>query len=786
MAARKNSKKRKEKMTDETFAGVVHKLATDARFHIDTEIQPSRLLASQYYDGKAFGDENVDESAIVITTIRDTVNSVLPSLMRVFAGSAQAVEFQPRTAAEVKMAEEATDAINDLFWNKCSGFAEVLEPAFQDALIRKTGILYWWYTDRESTRDYIYKAKTDEEMDVFLEMPGNENMEIVEKYPADADLTPSDREADPQTDEANPIVEAAIQDVLAQAAPELAGMALIPKPPRYDFRVRQKVVTPCPRVAAIPPEQYIISRSATSVADAVCQGRQQIVTVSDLVAIGHNYDEIIENRGSTPMHGVSASNVEAQERNPALLWGRDNVSGDESLSDVLYSELYCRIDRDGDGIAELWRVETIGTDHHILHAEIFEEEQAPFALLCPFPVSGRPIGMSLADRLVDLQEINSRLWRGVLDSLTQSIYSRTVVQEGMVNIDDVLNTEPGAIIRARTVGAVQEFTHQFVGVQAMQVGQALDQMKMERTGITPASYLDPEALQSTTAVGVEASIGAADQTNEIIARRFAENGLKQMFAGLLRMVCRHVDQPLDITRRDDSLTRVDPRTWSPDLLTRVNVGLGKGKDSERYAAYGQILNAQREFVTAFGFGGPIKAAHMRKTISKMAGLSGVADISEFIPAIPEDWTPPAPAQEANPQLELARGQVEASMRKVEADELKIQLDHELKMHELQINAALKREQMAQDRVLKLAEIEARFGSDLKQAEMGHQIEIEKARIGTISEHVKKTADLDHAATQAALDRAQALETYGLDQHATTHQSEMDAASQPPTQPGAPE
>jgi hypothetical protein len=796
-----SKKRRKNKLSADEFQGVVYKMASDAALYIDHDIAPKRDLAQEMYDGRPLGNEEDGRSQVVMTTIRDTVNAVLPSLLRVFAGSEMAVEFVPNDETEVQMAADATLAINDIFWRKNSGFAQVLEPAFYDALVKKTGILYWWFEERERVREYVYNGLTEEEMSLILAQ--DPDMEVVAQTPCDDDEddAPTSHQADPSDPTHDPAVMGAIQQGieqhLAEAPEDHEFSMVIHIEQKFDFRVKRITRDKLVRVQAIPPEQFLINRSATCIEDALLVGRRQVVTISDLVAIGFDFDEILENGGSAPLYGVSSTNMEAEVRDPSLLWGQSDTYGDDALRPVIYNELYVRIDRDGDGIAELYRVQTIGEEQYVLHAEIWEDDLPPMSLLCPFPTPHKAIGMSLADRLIDLQRINSQVWRHTLDAFSGSIHPRTAVLEGAVNLDDVMNTEIGAIIRMRQPGAVQEFVKSFNGQASMDLMTALENIKAERTGVSMASQgLDPEVLQSTTATAVAATTAAADMTVEMIARRFAENGIKQMFAGLLRTMCRHIDEPLNVTRPDGSMTQVDPRTINPNLLLTTNVGLGKGKDQDRLGMLGQVLTYQIQMLTQVGITPIVGPEQLRNTLSSMLQIAGIKDVSRYFKPVPAGWQPAPPQPQQNPQMMLAQGQVQASMQKVQNDAaaaqrdhefaiVKMQMDQQLAIAKMQADMQMKREQMAQERVLQLASLQAQYGSQLQQAQMDAEIEIEKTHIGAVSDMVSQQADLGHQATQAHLDRHAALEAQAL-QSTHDHATDMFTPPAPPAvQPGAP-
>jgi hypothetical protein len=142
----------------------------------------------------------------------------------------------------------------------------------------------------------------------------------------------------------------------------------------------------------------------------------------------------------------------------------------------------------------------------------------------------------------------------------------------------------GPFIRMRAPGMVQELNTTFVGQQAMPIIAWLDEVKAKRPGIVPAAAgLDPDVLQSTTKSGVDATVQGAQERTEMTARLFAENGIKRMMRGILRLVCRHQDQPRMVRLRG-KWVEADPRSWDADMDVIIHVALGRGTDAQRCRA----------------------------------------------------------------------------------------------------------------------------------------------------------------------------------------------------------
>ena len=484
------------------------------------------------------------------------------------------------------------------------------------------------------------------------------------------------------------------------------------------------------KLEAVPPEEFLISREAKSLEDSDYVAHRRIVTVSELVAMGYDYDDVSD-LGSA--YDDMETNVERYTRNKALT-NEMNERNDPAMKKVLYVENYIKVDYDGDGIAELRKVCTAGDGKKILMNEPCA--MLPFAVFCPDPEAHDFFGMSIADTVMDIQRIKSSIMRNTLDSLSMSIHPRVAVTEGMVNIDDVMSTEVGAIIRQRQAGQVQPLAMPFVGQQAFPVLQYMDEIKEARTGISKASMgLDAGALQSSTAAAVQATVSSAQQHIEMIARIFAETGMKQLYKIVLHLITTHQDQPR-MVRLSNEFIPIDPRAWNANMDVSINVALGRGTDTERMMMLRQIAEMQKEAMATMGPMNPLTDMQkLSNTLKAMTELAGFKDVSQF-------WSDPAqfqpPPQQDKPDINEQLIQVQIQQ---------IQADIQKKAAELQLG----REKMLMEDDRKRDELEAELyvKAEEMQAKYGTQLNVEKIRsdMAINREVMKAQADLIKDATR---------------------------------------
>lgn len=669
-----------EPMSDEEFRHIVFQAINDSQTYIDSYLAPERETAMSYYFGEKLGNEEDGRSHVVLTEVRDTVLAMLPSLLRIFTGGEKVVEFVPKGAEDVPAAEQATDLINYIFMQENPGF-RILHDAMKDALISKTGVLTWCKLDDESVEYYDYSGLTPDEI---------------------AYLT-----SDP----------AVTVESMTEVVDMATGVA------QTDLRIRRVKRTPRYVVECIPPEQFLIDNEATSIDDAIYVARRKLATVSELVSMGYPREVVEENAGT----GGFEMNMETLVRNPAdqSFFGLTQTT-DESTDKVFYVESYIRCDRDGDGIAELHRVCTVGNGAYILHSEVVQK--APFALLAPDPTPHTIFGQSIADQTMDLQLIKSSIMRNTLDSLAQSIHPRTVVVENQVNMADVMNVETGAIIRARAPGMVMPLATPFVGQQALGVMAYLDEVKTQRTGISRASQgLDGDVLQSTTRSAVQAQLSSSQERIEMIARLFAD-GLKRCFQGLLGLVVQHQDKA-KIIRLRNQFVPIDPRSWDSTMDMVVNIALGRGSDEQRMGFLMQIIQQQKEVIQTYGPYNPlVDLVQLRGSLARVTQLAGFQDPSAFWkeinPEAVQDFMQQMQQGANKPDPTTLLAQVEAE--KVKADILINAAKQELERQKAVAQADLERDKLYVDAMLKAAEIQAKYGTQVDMALI--KAEVDRQRV----------------------------------------------------------
>jgi hypothetical protein len=681
-----------EEVDMEHLAGVIKSEMDDAKDFIH-QVGAERAESTEYYLGNEPAGNSSMQSEYVSTDVRDSVLFMLPSIMRTFFGTKKIVEFVPHGPEDIAIAEQQTNYVNYIIQEKNPGF-QVLYSAFKDALVRKTGFVKVFWDDSISATTHEFTGLDPQSYQALTLDP---NVEIVKETVTMETIT----QIDPMTGE--------------QFTQEI--------PATYDLTIRRIKSKDQVCIESVPPEEVLISRNARDLETASYVAHRMIKSVSDLVAMGYDEEEIEQHATQTSSAIDPESYEEVVARNPFdnMVYPDRNDSG---AKDVLYVEHYLFYDFDDDGIDERIRVCTVGDGVHVLNVEQWDD--LPIAMFCPDPEPHTAIGSCPADYLKPIQAAKSQIMRDTLDSLGHSIFPRMAVVEGQVNIDDVLNTDIGQPIRVRAPGMVQPFTVPFAGKEAFPVLGYLDDAKENRTGVSKASAgLNADALQSSTSAAVSATMSGAQGRIELICRHFAEGGLKQIFRVTNNLIIKHQNAE-DVFRLEGKFIPVDPRYWNSDKDMIVNVAISKSSDEEKYAILSQLAGKQELIMQTMGPNNPLVSLQQySNTLTRMIEIAGFKDAQSFINTEVQPTPPPSPeSQKPDPAEILAQAEAmkaqnlgQKAIIDAETDRMKIIMedDRERDIKEAEIR-------------LKAAELAAKYGSQINIAEINAIMERDRENI----------------------------------------------------------
>lgn len=530
----------------------------------ESELDIERQEALDFYYGRNWKPAPEGRSQIVDRVLMDTVEWVMPQVMRVFASTDEIVKFDPIGPEDEELAEQETAYVNHVILKKNDGFI-ALYDSVKDALLLRNGYIKCYWEEREKTYLESYTGLTQDGLNKLLSDYGEDDeVEILEQ-------------------------ESRTETVTLQT-PE----GPIEQPIEF-FDIKLRITTKegylCSE--ATPPEEIIVSEDAKGAIEALkFLGHLTTKTRTELLEMGLP-KKFVDDLPS--INDVDDDGTVEGHRDP-LLEDDPESALDHSMDDIEYLEAYVRVDYDGDGKAELRKVVLVGGQIPPGDEWIEETDCIPFAYGVPVRMPHRHIGISLHDLVKDLQEQSSTLRRQLFDNVYITNNQRPAVSE-KVNLRDLAVSKPGAPIRVDTQGAdvaghIQYPVATPIIQQLIPVLDMLDQMRENRTGVgRNNTAIDPDVLKQATDGAQERAFKAANAKIEMIIRLLAETLVKNWVKLAHKTLIKHQDQPAVFKMRGQYI-QVDPREWKERDDLSVSVGLGTGTEEEKHAklaALGMVL-----------------------------------------------------------------------------------------------------------------------------------------------------------------------------------------------------
>lgn len=653
--------------------------------YLETETVEDRATSLEYYLRQPYGNEVEGRSAIVTGEVAEAVDGALPQLIRVFTSTEDVVKFEAAKDGDEPLADQATDLANWVFYKQNDGFL-ILHNWFKDALMQKVGVVKaYWLDEKDETKEK-YEGLTDDELTMLM---SDGEYEVLEQ-----------------------------ETEVYNAGTDMEYVAHNVKVKRVNNRSRIVVEN-------VPPEEFLIDKNARTIADAQFVAHRRRIARGDLVAMGYSKDVVMQiPQGDRLTYSPEILARYSQGELPQEVNDTDNM-----MQEVEVFECYVKVDYNKNGILELRKITYAG--EMILDDE--DCDYVPFHSICPFPIPHKFFGQSLADRTMDLQLMKSTITRQMLDNLYLTNNYRVAAVDGQVNLDDLLTSTAGGVVRVKNPGAIVPLTVQSTANQSFPMLEYLDNVQAKRTGVSDMQQgLDPNVLQNTTATAVAAMSQQAAGKLELIARIFAETGVKSLFKGILHLLCKYQNAPKTV-RIHGKFVQFDPREWSDEYDVTINVGLGNGNRQEQIAMLQMILAKQEQIIQTYGPTNPlVTVTQYRNTLGKMIEMAGFKDTTSFMNEVTPEMEQAIYQQAAQAsqgqsdptamlaQVEQMKAQLQAqtAQAKLEAETVKAMSQQQLEAAKLQAD----REKAIADITLKQADL------TLQEQKAALEIELQRAKL----------------------------------------------------------
>ena len=681
-----------ENYTDEQILSQIDNEENIAYGINDSQLSSERAEAVNLYLGEKFGNEVEGRSQVVSYDVQDTVESALPQLLKVFVSGDEVVRFEPKNPEDQDAADQETDYVNHIVMEKNSGF-EVFYVWFKDALLSKNGYVKAYYEEYEEAEEESYNGLTDDQLDMLA---SDDNIEILEHeaYP--------DPSVEPMPITPPMVSPPEVERMDGAMSIEMEQAQAFMKPMLHDVKIRVTNTNGEICIKNVAPENIMVSVDAdgTDLNSARFVQHRELMHPSEVAStFDVDEDEINE---------IMAENDEFELESNARDIYSEQYDRAVDTSEVLVRDTYLKVN------GERQRFVVVG------NRIIYRDESCdhvPFACVTPMLMPHRHIGRSYTDLTKDIQMIKSTLIRGQLDNMYLSNNGRYAISD-RVNLDDMLTSRPGGVVRVQGEpgSSIMPLQHAPFPQTSFTMVEYMDNMKEKRTGITAYNQgLDSNSLNKT-ATGVQQIMSAAQQRLELVARTFAETGVKDLFMLVHRLVRQNVTKP-DIVRIRNRWVEIDPREWKNRKDLSISVGLGAGNKDQQLMHLNNILQMQKEALQV----GLTDKNKIYNALAKLTQNAGFKNPDEF-------WTdpsnqPPQP-QQPNPQDALIQGQLEIEKAKAQADmqleAQKNQADMEQEQLRSQNDIIIEREKIAAQAELERFKAQLKAETDMAIAQLKAQ------------------------------------------------------------------
>ena len=696
------------------------------------QVNAKRRKALEYYLGGSDVPVGEGRSSVTSTDVADAIEWIKPQVVEQLTRSHDVVHFEANYGGDEQQAELEAALCFDVFMNHNNGFL-LTNQVVNDILLGGNGITKTWYEDTPKVTAERYTGLNEQEL---MHLLGQDGVEVAARE-------------DRVDEEAHINQQLAYQQQVAMAMQQ--GMPPPPEPPppvMIDVKLRRETPRQQVKVCAVPPEEFRISgmHNTPNPKEAPFTAHVKLCTVSELIEQGYppevvsQINRAVEN--DTKRH--HRFNIQGENTHPSHLDSRDPAA-----EVVEISECYLYIDLDGDGITEFAKITVAGGDNnptHVLDVEEMDPDMHPFCGGTGIIMSHKFHGLSIYDRLKEIQDQKTHLLRNQLDNITLLNNQRTLVVEGEVQLDDLLVSRPGGIVRQSAPGMVEPMPTNPLGQEAFQMMEYLDMIRASRVGVNPEGPLQGDLNEAIGSQGVERLLAAREGIVGLIVRVIAESWLKPQMLTIRHLLRRHYDAVINFSLRGE-WREVLPSQWPDRARTTVHVGTGSGNEEHLLQALTMVIQGQNQIKQdpMQVMVGPQQEFNAWRRFCHVSGLK--ADQNYFLDPQSQQGQQAGmekgqQAQEAQAKeeqnrvamLEMQAKLANAEMGKAEAQAANVQMKAQLESMQLQLDGAeeaaklqLEYAKLDSQEAIKLTELESKESIELSKLHAQNKQEVANGR-----------------------------------------------------------
>lgn len=769
-------------MDDAQIDSILQRHIQNSTNWMGSQISTAQAKAMQYYLGLPEGDLSPPgiqgRSTIVDTTVSDQIEWLMPQLMEIFFASGNIVRFIPRKPGDEQGAQQMTALVNYIINDENPGFQFFLDW-FKNSLLNKVGVAKVWWEPFDETVREEYSGLTDEQLAITSDDPEVDITQITSYVDPNAE-----RQALEQYQQAMTQFHQAMEQYIATGGmppmpPPPAPGQLPPPPPAHPNAAAAQAQAPMPpqgqpqgampapppqpmpppqmpppldisklpqlhnvvmlrskkagrvAISAMNPEDFLIDERSRRIEDGFCAHRI-VRTISEIRATYPLAADL-------DLDQLSSDQLAETVQNSEVMYARESLQtvykpqevedyGDESQRKIFLYECYLPIDCDGDGFAE-WRKIVRAGNAQIENVVV---EGPPFAALCPVPIPGLFYGRSVAELGMPMQLAKTGVLRALVDNMNVQVNGRTWAIENQVNLDDLLTNRPGGVVRVKSANAVGMLQQGMADAQgAYQLLEYLDSASQERSGITKYSQGTDADFLNPTATAYKGITQRADLRTKLIARIFAETGVKELVRLIQKVLMKHQDQRMTF-EVDGNWVNVDPRVWNTQFNMKVRVGLGTGEMGERVAMIQQFMQVMQLLMQGqLGIVTPQNIYYAAKELCESMQI-GQTDQFLTMPPPPNPNPPPPPP---SPEMQAVQAQTALEQQKFQhkaaLDQAAQQFQHQMEAQKFQMarEQALLHEQLLHEREMQQFTAKQQWEREKFQTQIAQQREAAAMKAG---------------------------------------------------------
>jgi len=677
--------------SDTEIKAVLSREIHNASGFIGGELVARRKKSLEYYLGMPLGNEQEGRSQVISNDVLDTVESLMPSLMRIFTAGDNVFSCEGVGPEDDEMARQCSDYLNHIFYKDNNGFL-ALYSAFKDALIQKNGILKVYWDDSAKTEREEYTRLTDDE---FNDLVANPEVKVSNHSEYEEPIT---------DDQGKELDKVTLHDVVIHRT-KLYGQV---------------------RIEPVPPEEFLIARRSKDINSSNFVCHRTTKSKSELIEMGYDADVV----DGLPSGDTDFFTEDKFVRHQDVDFSHGSTEGDKSTMNVLIYECYIKMDINEDGIAELVKVTAAGTAAGKI-LDITEVDSFPFVSMTPVIMPHRFHGRSISELVEDIQLIKSTVMRQMLDNMYLTNNNRVAVQDGQVSMDDLLTNRPGGIVRTKQPpqNVMMPIPAQPITDQATTMLGYLDSVKETRTGITRQSQgLDANTLNKT-ATGQNQILTQSQMRMELIARIFAETGVKDLALKMFELTCKYQNKE-KIVRIRGKYIPMRPYEWKDRVNITVEVGLGTGSKEQQLILMNAILERQMQAINLQqNVHGPmVNLRNIYNSLKKLVENAGLNGIEPYF-MDPEVGAAQMPQLPPKPPTEFEK----VTMAQVQGENQRATLQSNTRLKEVE---GRMRQQLL-DFEIQIKELELKYGTKIDELELKRRSMLEQADLNKSGDLMKE-------------------------------------------------